>query len=77
MSSPVTDIHSDGASIKWGDHHAEVRQDLDGNWTIEIDGALAGETWPSRGDAMDAANDLLRPIAGPNAAREGAEFGDG
>ncbi len=76
MSSPTTTYHSGGVSIRWGKHQAHVRQESHGIWKVELDGHLLDDTWPTQDDAEEAANDLLRRVAGPNAAREGAEFGE-
>ena len=77
MSSPTTMCHSGGVSIRWGRHEAHVSQGSDGIWKVELDGQVLDDTWPTQDDAEEAANDLLRRIAGSNAAREGAEFGEG
>lgn len=77
MSSPTTTYHSGGVSIRWGSYEAHVSRESDGIWKVELDGQVLADTWPTQEDAEEAANDRLRRIAGPNAAREGAKFGDG
>ena len=77
MSSPTATYHSGRVSIRWGRHEAHVSQESDAIWKVELDGQVLDDTWPTQDDAEEAANHLLRRIAGPNAAREGAEFGEG
>lgn len=77
MSSPTTTYHSGGVSIRWGTHEAHVSRGPDDLWKVKLVGRVLDDTWPTQDDAEDAANDLLRRIAGPNAVGEGAEFGSG
>ena len=77
MASPVTTYGSGGFSIRWGEHSAHGTEGDDGTWQVVIDGEELEGAWPTQDAAEDAANDRLRRIAGPNAAREGSRFGEG
>ncbi len=73
MSSPTTYCFSWGARIKWGAFEALVYKEPDGRARLAFDGDESW--WPSFQAAKEEANQRLREVAGPNAAREGAEFG--
>lgn len=63
-----------GTLIQRGKFEARVYKESDGRWRTEFDGHSS--YWPTEDEAEREANRLLRELAGPNAAREGAPFGD-
>lgn len=64
-----------GALIQRGEHKARIVEEADGQWKLEFDGRTS--FWPTRDDAEEEAEKLLREVAGPNATLQGAPFGEG
>ena len=65
---------SGGIDIKRGEYTARVRPAPDGQWRVDFQGRTSH--WPTEAEAEMEANHLLRQVAGLNAYREGARFGE-
>lgn len=66
----TTHVRSDHTVIRRGKYEAIVTEERDGRWRVTV------RCWDSRDEAERQAESFLRGFAGPNAAREGAAFGE-
>lgn len=66
----TTYVRSDHTVIRRGTYEARVCEEPDGRWQVTL------RCWDTREEAECQAEGFLRGVAGPNAAREGAEFGE-
>ncbi|MDE2849954.1 MAG: hypothetical protein OXP74_04965 [Acidobacteriota bacterium] len=69
----TTYYSSDSTMVRRGEVEVSVYEE-DGHWVTEFRGEKT--PWPTRAEAEEEAHNLIRQHAGPNAVREGAEFGE-
>lgn len=69
----ATDYYVDRTVVRRGEVEVPVYEE-DGHWVTEFRGEKT--PWSTRAEAEEEAHNLIREHAGPNAVREGAEFGE-